>query len=253
MCASKPWRLSVRASVSAPVTVSALRAGLLICVLLTGSAWAEQTPSREQEQLRRMRQQLQQLQQQQTSDQDALRRADTDKAAAKAQADAALAELRRMRASATVQARSAAELQATIDALHTEGDALKASGAQLRSELASSQAGNDKLRGELSVQQRNLVQQQAALADLQSRHQTQAQGLQVCIANNQALHELGLDLLQRYASKGVAEVLGQHEPFVQTRRVALENLLQDYRDKLDLQALKPAAAGAAGMEAGRAP
>ena len=38
-----------------------------------------------------------------------------------------------------------------------------------------------------------------ALADLQARHGSQAQGLQSCLASNQALHALGRELLQRYA------------------------------------------------------
>jgi hypothetical protein len=52
----------------------------------------------------------------------------------------------------------------------------------------------------------------------------------------------GISHTQLYADKGVADVLAHNEPFLQTRRVALENLLQGYQDKLDKLALKAAAA-----------
>ena len=89
---------------------------------------------------------------------------------------------------------------------------------------------------------RRLAFRETQLGELADRHVRQAQGLQQCIVNNQALRDLGSELMQRYADKGVAEVLAHNEPFLQTRRVALENLLQGYQDKLDQLALKAAAA-----------
>jgi len=41
-------------------------------------------------------------------------------------------------------------------------------------------------------------------------------------------------------------VLAQQEPFLQFKRVAMENLLQDYQDKLDQQAVKAGAAARPG-------
>jgi len=238
MCASKPL-LKLLALVCASAS------------LCLSPAWAEQQPNREQEQLRRLRQQLQQLQQQQATDQDSARRADADKAVAKKELDSAQAELRRQRASAAAQSKAAGEQQAALDMVRSERDALKASGDALRTELDAGNASGVKLRADISGLQRSLAQRDSALADLGARHQSQAQGLQSCIASNQALHALGQELLQRYAGKGVGDVIAQHEPFLQFKRVALENLLQGYQDKLDQQAIKPLTGSA--TESGRAP
>ena len=69
-----------------------------------------------------------------------------------------------------------------------------------------------------------------------SRH---AQGLQICLAANQALHALGLQLIERQRSITVADVLRRDEPLLGLRRTALDNLLQADADKLDAQLLPP--------------
>jgi chromosome segregation ATPase len=240
-------------SASNPQTWRLFLAGSVLALCLA-PALAQQA-SREQEQLRRVRQQLQELQQQQTAAQDAARRAEADKAAAqtaaKREVDGVQADLRRLRAGQSAQAKAVAEQQQALEALRTERDALKTSADGLGTQLAASQADAARLRSQIAELQASLGQRSSTLSALTDRHQVQAQGLQTCIANNQALHDTGLELLDRYAGKGVADVLAQREPFLQLKRVALENLLQGYQDKLDLLALKPAAS--AGAEPARAP
>jgi chromosome segregation ATPase len=213
---------------------------LAATALASASAWAQQ-PSREQEQIRRLRLQVQQLQQEQSTQTDAVQRANTEKAGLKGKLDAAEAELSRLRKAAANQARSAQETEQGLQALQDKQNALQASQEELKTALQASNGSLTKLRTDQAELQRTLAQRDAALADLGARHQTQAQGLQSCIANNQALAGLGRELLQRYADKGMAEVLAQNEPFLQVKRVAMENLLQGYEDKLDQQALKSAA------------
>jgi hypothetical protein len=48
-------------------------------------------------------------------------------------------------------------------------------------------------------------------------------------------------LLERYEKKGCMSSLLEQEPFTQIKRVELENLVEDYRDRLD--AAKIPAAG----------
>ncbi|MEO8006258.1 MAG: hypothetical protein ABI771_15190 [Betaproteobacteria bacterium] len=61
----------------------------------------------------------------------------------------------------------------------------------------------------------------------------QVQLIQTCEEKNTALYKVGTDLLGRYRNKGVVDALKQAEPFTQIERVKMENLWQEYHDKLD--------------------
>jgi chromosome segregation ATPase len=215
-----------------------------------------QSNTREQEQLRRLRQQVQQLQQAQAAQQQAAQSATAQAAQAKTALDATQAELRRLKASQASQAKGATEAQKEIEQLRVASAALQARLDQAQTELQDGTRSLAQSRTESADAARKLMFRETQLGELAERHVRQAQGLQQCIVNNQALRDLGSELMQRYADKGVAEVLAHNEPFLQTRRVALENLLQGYQDKLDQLALKAAAAtpGATSSEApARAP
>jgi chromosome segregation ATPase len=224
----------------------------LVCGVVLGAsvlpAWSQQ-PSREQEQVRRLRQQLQQLQQQQAEQQQAVQRIEAEKAQALGKLQAADADLKRSQGAVAARARQEGQLVKELQDLRDQSTRLGAELEALKTESQASVRNLQQQRNDQATVQRRLEQREAALADLQARHANQAQGLQACIANNQALYTLGRDLLQRYADKGISDVLAQSEPFLQTRRVAMENLLQGYQDKLDQQAL----ARTPGREAVRAP
>jgi hypothetical protein len=61
---------------------------------------------------------------------------------------------------------------------------------------------------------------------------------------NIALYKLGKEVLNRYEKFGLGTAITAREPFVGTTRVKLENLVQDYSDKLMDQTIKPGAAPA---------
>ena len=58
-------------------------------------------------------------------------------------------------------------------------------------------------------------------------------------AKNAALYRVGKEVLGRYEKLGLGEQFLAREPFVGRTRVALENLVQDYDDKLADQRAKP--------------
>jgi len=58
-------------------------------------------------------------------------------------------------------------------------------------------------------------------------------------AKNAALYRLGKEILGRYEKLGLGEQFLAREPFIGRTRVALENLIQDYDDKLTDQRVKP--------------
>jgi len=237
-------------------------AALLLCGALAAPGFGQQA-NREQEQLRRLRLQVQKLQQDQTVQQDALQRATAEKTTAAEQATAlrgrigaAQAQLRRERTATALQTQATQALQKELDAAKAERTALALRLEQTQTELQGNVRTVQTLRTEGTDQQRRLATRETSFTELTARHQTQALGLQTCINNNLALRDIGLELLQRFANKGVADALAQQEPFLQFKRVAMENLLQDYQDKLDQQAVKAGAAvrrGSATPEPARAP
>lgn len=201
-----------------------------------------QPSSREQEQVRRLRLQVQQLQQQVQSLpalQQGLQQAEAERATLKQALADAQAASQRGRAAADRQAREAGALQQQLDSARQAADAQAAAQQALRAELDAAAQARAALQADAQALRRQLAAREIDAQALAGRHAEQAQGLQACIASNQALHALGQEVLQRHATQTVAEVLQRDEPFLQLRRVAFENLLQGYRDKLDAQALVP--------------
>jgi chromosome segregation ATPase len=227
------------------------RAGVIALALACAAGTvAAQTANRDQEMVRRLRQQVQQLQAQQATAQAAqqaeLQTARDAAASQKAALQALQAEQRRAsQASAEREQRASAAEQA-LQTLQAERTALQQQFDLLQQRQRDTEASLVKARSEGDGLQTNLKRRELQLAELAERHLVQAQGLKQCIDNNQALQVLGRELLQRYVDKGLGETLATAEPFLQTRRVALENLVQGYEDKLDQLALKAATAQAAG-------
>lgn len=216
-----------------------IRSGLLALALglaCVGAARADN--KKEQEQVRRLRQQLQQLQQDQQSAQDLAQRSVQEKATLETQFKKVQSDVGASKSAAASAARRAQALQAELDAAKAEREALQA-------KLAETQGRLDQSQTQLAQAREQLAAREGALAQLQSRHGAQTTQLQACAAHNRALFDLGSELLARYQNKGVGEALAAQEPFVQTRRVALENLVQDYQDKLE-QHVFSAGAPAAG-------
>jgi chromosome segregation ATPase len=59
---------------------------------------------------------------------------------------------------------------------------------------------------------------------------------------NRKMYEAGQEILSRYEKFALGTAITAREPFVGTMRVKLENLVQEYTDKLDAQRIKPDAA-----------
>jgi hypothetical protein len=55
---------------------------------------------------------------------------------------------------------------------------------------------------------------------------------------NLALYKIGKEVLGRYQKFGLGTAITAREPFVGITRVKLENLVQDYSDKLNDQTIK---------------
>lgn len=66
----------------------------------------------------------------------------------------------------------------------------------------------------------------------------QVRMVQACEEKNLALYQLGTDLMKRYRNKSVMDALKQAEPFTQLEKVKMENLLQEYTEKLEAKKIE---------------
>lgn len=214
-----------------------LRPGLVaICVLMAAAtsqfAHAEEKPDRSKEQVRRLQQALRSAEQEKSQLAQDKAQLET---AAKAAGDALEAS---KRSAATASHRSTVlneELQATkktLADLQQRFDTLTTREQDEAGRLQAASNDNLRLQGELKV----------------SRAATQT-----CEQKNLTLYRYGRELLGRYENKGVWDALAASEPFTQLKRVEIENVLEEYRDKLDAQKLSSTAVNTKGIEAPRTP
>jgi hypothetical protein len=120
---------------------------------------------------------------------------------------------------------AAAALQAKLAGREAEvarlGEALekwKASQKQALELAGAKEAARARLAGEVIVLNRKVADQQT---------------------RNAALYKTGTEILSRYEKFGLGDALTAREPFVGVTRVKLQNLVQDYSDKLADEKIKP--------------
>ena len=241
MCATEPrpelpvWR--------APRRHPWWRVALVLTLLsISIQSHAQQAPSRDQEQIRRLRQQVQQLQQAQqeaTLQQQALQKArsEADQRTAKAQGEAA-----RVRSTVKASNERVSELQTELGSLRTAHNELQAREARLVADLAQARGSLSQVRADLAERVARLQQQDNSLADLDRRGRQVTDALALCSRNNQALRSVGLELLDRWQRHDWRDFAGAKEPFLQLKRVEIENLVQGYEERIDkasLAAVRP--------------
>lgn len=204
-----------------------------LTMLIVSSGVVAQTAPAD-EQVRRLRLQMRQLQQEQTSLQEARAKAESERLSAQKALDDAQSELARQKSAAGSASGRAATLARDLAAARAEREALAAKVGELEEALKAQTAQHAMCRSELGTTRTSLGEANSGLtarnADLDSR-------LKTCVAYNQELHGLGQDLLARYQNKGLAEVLGEAEPFIQKARVRLENVTAEMKEKLDARHL----------------
>jgi len=223
---------------------------LVLLVLLTGcacfgNAWSQDNrASREREALRRAQQQLQQVRQEKAALEEKL--AGTEKEnAALGQARGRLAsQVTRAQASAKASARAEGEkrqtLQAALDAITLELRTM----AQDKKALQAQKSELDERLAELQTRQTGLARELAQSAIQRRQTDTallkQEQNVTSCEDKNLKLYRYGRDLVAQCRDRSASDAVLRLEPFTGIRRVAIENLLEEYRDKLDAQkAIQP--------------
>src|SRR3990167_56835 len=132
--------------------------------------------------------------------------------------------------------------QAGTDRDRGEAAALRTGGVRLQEETARLQAA-------LAQSEASLVRTRdgASAAEQRAQQQFAVQGrsLAQCRRDNADLAVLGEELLARYERKGLAQMLAENEPFIQSGRVQLENARAAYAEQIARARQRPEANPAA--------
>jgi chromosome segregation ATPase len=205
----------------------ALFLGCIALSLATQAARADDTPEdRLRTALRQSVEQMRAAQDQASQAQTQLTQAQNDLAALKQKFDADEAKL--------------AQLAGTA-----KPDEIKQMRANLQSaeqQNASLQASLLKFQGAVSQAQNAAQQQTQARETAEKGLQSNTKALQTCKAANAKLIDLSEQVLHLYQDRSFLWVLRKsYEPFVGAAKVDLENLVQDYDDKIRDQEYIPAA------------
>jgi len=195
----------------------------LIAASYSGPAVATDTKDqkRERQALRRMQQQLTEIQQQKSAvDQEKTVLEDALKKTQKESQN----EIDIHKRSTASAAAKAHQLEKVIDAANNEK-------AELRARLDEA----EKKKQAVSAQRDQLEQDLKKTVSVLAKENEQRK---LCETNNAALDGIGRELVDWYVRKGAFHAILEAEPFTRMKSVEMENLLENYREKLEGQRLE---------------
>jgi len=216
-----------------------LRSGIaLVCLFASAGALAQDKAG--ERLVRRLQLQLQAVQQQLTEAQAGKAKAEADKAAAEKLLAEQAQQLGGLKGSI---GKSAAGLKAAESERGALASQLVAATAAAEKQAAESKRSHDDAIAAKGKELAQLgSQRDAQLAAAQKVREEQSAQIGDCSAKNERLVRLGAELLEKYRSKTVGEVLRQQDPVLGLGDVQMFNLVQDYRDKTDAERyVQPAA------------
>ncbi len=184
---------------------------------------SDKKASREREALRRIQQQLSVLQGEMAV-------LEQDKAKLSADLDKASASLK-------AEEGRAARLQRGFNSSKQQLASLTTELTLAKEELSSTAKQLAETRKTLEETTRALQQSESEKRGLETVKARREREIASCESKNIALYEIGRSLMDRYENKTCSETLAQKEPFTGFKKVETENLLEEYRDKLDEQKL----------------
>lgn len=172
---------------------------------------------KERQALRRMQQQMSEIQQQ--------------KSAVEQEKMALEEALKKNHSEAESHKRAAASAAIKASRLEKDIELANSEKAGLRVQLEQAGKRNEELSSQRNQLESDLKNTAAALAkqNEQRKH---------CETNNAELYRIGRDLVGWYSAKGPLNAVLEAEPFTRLKSVEMENLLENYRDKLESQHLE---------------
>ena len=98
----------------------------------------------------------------------------------------------------------------------------------MKKELTDSQSAERDTRN-------NLQQETSHKQRLEQNLDARGKALEVCEAKNKMLYQYHVELINRAQNRGSLSILLEKEPVLGFKRVQIENMLEEYRDKIDDQ------------------
>lgn len=149
-----------------------------------------------------------------------------------------------------------ADLTEKADELSRQAESAKQSVAQLERKRSSLTKELATAQDEVTALQEKLHKSESAHAELLALHKQESeknqkqigllqaeiaqrgQALGSCEAKNSRLYGLNREILSQYRDKGFLDALAQIDPLTGIKSVQVENTLEEYRDKLDVQRIE---------------
>jgi chromosome segregation ATPase len=155
--------------------------------------------------------------------------------AAKKGKEGLASENRRLKDLADVLHAGTSDLEKKITSLETKAALADAQNGRLSERLAAAEAE----RVALDRKQRQTFQTlQEREKELRQLAEDSRLRYDRCAEHNTRLYTIAEDVIHKYESRGVVKTLLANEPFTQIKRVELEKLVEEYKDKVDQEKLR---------------
>lgn len=217
--------------------VAALAACLLLMASLEAAAQAKPDQNRDRETIRRLQQQLSKAQQDAVAVRGEKEAMEKQLAAQKDELEKQRAELPRAQAAAGRERKEKLAVEAELEKL-------RAQLAERDKALAEARARGDDLAGKERNALAVISERDRGIKAYQEDLARQNREIVACEAKNAKLYDLNVEILDRYRTKSVAEVLAREERITGLKNVEVFNVVQEYRDKLDAQRIEGLSSGA---------
>jgi chromosome segregation ATPase len=139
--------------------------------------------------------------------------------------------LKKNRGEAESHKRAAASTAIKISRLEKDIELVNNEKAGLQTQLAEAGKRNEELSGQRKQLESDLKNLTVALTK-------QNEQRKLCETHNGELYRIGRELVDWYSGKGALNAILEAEPFTRMKSVEMENLLENYRDKLEGQRLE---------------
>jgi chromosome segregation ATPase len=130
----------------------------------------------------------------------------------------------------------AASLEASVKALAEKAERLTA-GAEAAEKLHAKA-----LKDQQQELERVLAEKKKTEAELQSALRVTQEKLERSESNNAKLVIIAQELVEKYKNKGITAPFLQAEPFTQIGKVEMENLVEEYKERIESEKLKKSSA-----------
>ncbi len=184
---------------------------------------------------RRMQQMVQKIQQEKAELQTQLDQEKEAKAGIEAEVKKLTTETSGLKSNLSAVNRKAASLTSSLTQADADKLAIDAKLQQSQALLESTQKSLSDLSLQYQTAQRDLKVNEQERLKLTDNLTQKGKVLEVCQTKNAKLYDFGLDLVKFYDKPSTFQAILRAEPFTQLKRVELENILQDYNDKIDEQ------------------